>query len=73
MIRPQVSARAAGQTTQLTSTTLRPGQRAELAGEIEVKDPRRWGIRRGRLYRLDVTARGPGNATAGYRNIPPAT
>lgn len=66
-IRPQVSARAAGHTAQLSSPELAPGARAELVGELRVEDPEPWDIGRGHLYPLVVTARAPTGGTAAYR------
>jgi beta-glucuronidase len=68
VVRPQVTARAAGQSVQLRTTAIRPGRSRELVGELTVERPRLWGIGRGNLYTLDVTARGPSGAAAGYRN-----
>jgi hypothetical protein len=62
-----VVARAAGQAVALRPATIAPRGRAELYGELTIQRPRLWDLGRGNLYRLDVTARGPGNATAGYR------
>ena len=63
-IRPEVSARAAGQTAKLAPVTLAPGARAELIGELEVEHPRLWDVGRGHLYRLDVRASAPGGRAA---------
>ena len=61
-VTPVVRARAAGREVSFPRVRLAPGQRRELATELTIARPRLWDIGRGNLYRLDVRARGGGQA-----------
>ena len=61
-VRPVVRARAAGREVSFPRVRLAPGERRELAAELTIARPRLWDIGRGNLYRLDVRARGGGEA-----------
>ncbi len=54
--RVRVALRADGRTVNLASRRIGPGRAREVAGTVTIEKPRLWGIGKGELYRLRVSA-----------------